>query len=364
MSTLTPTMSIALYFTDANSNKEYHCSVEPAGHDLYVVNFQYGRRGSTLTAGSKTTTPVSLAQAVKIYTKLVQEKTAKGYSPGEQGVRYQQTEKSARVTGLLPQLLTSLDDDEVEHYLVNHFWAQEKHNGRRVQIRKRGNDILGSNKLGLSIALPETIVEAVRHLTQEDLDLDGESVNQSLRCFDLLWYGSDLTGAPYRKRYRALQDIGISETRPGLRLVSTAYTPTDKRALLQALKEANAEGLVFKDPDALYSPGRPSRGGAQLKYKFLGQGSFIVLKRNVQRSVQIGLLDAAGQIVPCGNVTIPPNKAIPEVESILDVHYLYAMASHKLHQPIYDKPRDDVRRHECRLSQLKYQPVEDAETDE
>jgi len=69
--------SIELYFQEGSSDKIYRAAVEPSG-DGFVVNFAYGRRGATLTAGTKTQAPVPYDEAVSIYTKLVKSKTAKG----------------------------------------------------------------------------------------------------------------------------------------------------------------------------------------------------------------------------------------------------------------------------------------------
>ena len=80
------TAAISLYFREGSSDKVYHAQIAPDGNDLYSVNFQYGRRGSTLQTGTKTAAPVALAQARKIFDKLVAEKRAKGYTEGESGV--------------------------------------------------------------------------------------------------------------------------------------------------------------------------------------------------------------------------------------------------------------------------------------
>ena len=52
--------------------------------------------------------------AVKIYDKLVREKMAKGYTPGEDGTPYQGTEREAAATGIFPQLLNPIDEDQAE----------------------------------------------------------------------------------------------------------------------------------------------------------------------------------------------------------------------------------------------------------
>jgi len=69
------------YYRAGSSDKVYQAAIEPAGHQ-FVVNFAYGRRGTTLTTGTKTSSPVDYADAKKIYTKLVGEKKAKGYTEG------------------------------------------------------------------------------------------------------------------------------------------------------------------------------------------------------------------------------------------------------------------------------------------
>ncbi len=75
---------ITLNFRQGSSDKIYQASLEPKDGG-YVVNFAYGRRGATLTAGTKTQTPVSYDEARRIYDRLVAEKTAKGYTPGTDG---------------------------------------------------------------------------------------------------------------------------------------------------------------------------------------------------------------------------------------------------------------------------------------
>ena len=49
--------SISLSYKDARSDKVYHAQLRAAG-DGFTVDFQYGRRGGTLAAGTKTAEPV------------------------------------------------------------------------------------------------------------------------------------------------------------------------------------------------------------------------------------------------------------------------------------------------------------------
>lgn len=68
-----------LHFQEGRSDKVYEVDLCETGPDRYVVNFRYGRRGATLKESAKTTAPVSLAQAEKLFAELVASKTKKGY---------------------------------------------------------------------------------------------------------------------------------------------------------------------------------------------------------------------------------------------------------------------------------------------
>ena len=67
-----------LHFKEGNSDKVYEVDLCENG-GKYLVNFRYGRSGAELKEGTKTTSSVELAEAEKIFQKLVDEKTRKGY---------------------------------------------------------------------------------------------------------------------------------------------------------------------------------------------------------------------------------------------------------------------------------------------
>ena len=76
--------NITLYFREGSSDKVYQAQIEPKDGG-FIVTFAYGRRGSTLTTGTKNATAVDYGAAKAIYDKLVKENTAKGYTPAETG---------------------------------------------------------------------------------------------------------------------------------------------------------------------------------------------------------------------------------------------------------------------------------------
>lgn len=347
---------ITLHYREGSSNKVYQAAIEPAG-ELFVVNFAYGRRGSTLSTGTKTSSPVDYDTAKKIFTKLVSEKKAKGYTACEDGTPYQHTDKQP--SGILPQLLNPIEETEVERLLYDDdYCAQEKFDGRHILVRKQAAQIDGINKKGLVVGLPEPLFQVI-YRYGADVVLDGESMGDSYHAFDLLVLdGVDIRAWPYRERLAALMNLlsGVQQT--VIRFVDTAFTTEQKRTLLDRLRRDRKEGIVFKRLYAPYTPGRPNSGGSQLKHKFCATLSAVVAKVNRRRSVKLKLRGSAGWQT-CGNVTIPANYDIPKVGMVVEVRYLYAFKeSGVLYQPVYLGPRDDVVPAECRVWQLKYKAEE------
>jgi bifunctional non-homologous end joining protein LigD len=351
--------SITLYYREGSSDKVYQCSIEPSG-ELFVVNFAYGRRGSTMNTGTKTSSPVDYDTAKGIYDKLVREKTAKGYTPGEDGTPYQHTAKAERATNILPQLLNPIEESEVHRLISQPGWClQEKKDGRRILVQKQGAAIHGINRKGLLVGLPSPVVVQVNQIPG-DVIIDGEMVGEMFHAFDLLQLGEeDLRSRPYEERWERLMKVLEPGRFTHLERVESAFTPVRKALLFKRLQAEKREGVVLKRLDAPYTPGKPSSGGAQLKHKFYATLSAVVSKINAQRSVELRLLNGKGWIA-CGNVTIPPNQSVPKVGDVVEIRFLYAFKeSNVLYQPVYLGVRTDIEQHECVVSQLKFKSEED-----
>ena len=130
--------SARLFYRDGSSDKEYHASINrvDGGH---TVAFAFGRRGSALTVGTKTTAPVPLEKAQQIYDRLLAEKTAKGYTPDGSGALFALSGNAGRVSGLRPQLLNSTDEEAAQRHLADDAWClQEKFDGRRIVVAVKG----------------------------------------------------------------------------------------------------------------------------------------------------------------------------------------------------------------------------------
>lgn len=345
---------ITLYYRQGGSDKVYQARLE-SQDDGYIVAFAYGRRGTTLQAGTKTQSPVAYDEARRIYDQLVAAKTAKGYTPGEDGTPYQHTDHANASTGIHCQLLNPVEEEELERLLADpSYWMQEKWDGRRLLIRKQGGTITGINRLGLTVALPASLAAGMAECPVDVL-LDGEAVGDMLCVFDALLIGDDeIGGLRYGERYLRLMNLLAGFQHPHLHLVETAFLTAQKRELFDRLQSAGAEGVVFKHTDAPYLAGRPASGGPQRKFKFVETASFIVGKINARRSVGL-LLFEGDRIRAAGNVTIPVNHQVPTAGQVIECRYLYAFReSGSIFQPVFLSTREDIRAEECTTAQLKY----------
>lgn len=346
---------ITLYYQLGSSDKVYQAGIAPEDNG-YIVHFAFGRRGTTLQAGIKTQTPMAFEEARRVYERLVSEKLAKGYTPGESGTPYQHTDKAEQATGVRPQLLNPITPEEAAGLVTAPAWAmQEKYDGRRMLIRKTGEGVEGINRKGLVVALPEPVANVSAEIAGSFV-LDGECVSNTLVVFDLLERdGADQCGLPYRQRLFTLMGF-VPGHGPHLRSAETALDTAHKAEMLARLRTDNREGVVFKKLAATYTAGRPANGGDALKCKFYESASLVVSGVNARRSVSLSLFEE-GKAVPAGNVTIPPNHPVPRAGAVVEVRYLYALReSGSIYQPVYLGEREDVEPGECQTSQLKWKP--------
>jgi bifunctional non-homologous end joining protein LigD len=353
----TPSLSVSLYQTNERSDKEYHLQLNPRA-DGFVVEFRNGARGATMRARDKTPTPVAYAVAAKLFHKTVAEKLRDGYTECESGAAYQGTENVGRISGVLPQLCNSIEQDVAHRLLCDPSWGlQQKHDGERRLLRIAGGDVTGINRKGLSVPLPLDVESDAKALNSNGgLLLDGEMVGTELWVWDVLEHdGVDVTALPLSARIVLLEQLSLTGS---LRTVSTFRTAAEKEHAIAHIRATGGEGFVLKLLAGRYVPGRPASGGDVLKVKFTAAATARVSRINAgKRSVGLEVRDAAEVWVDVGNVTVPPNAAIPDEGAIIEVEYLYAYRGGSLFQPVYRGQRFDQDESDCFMSQLQYKGV-------
>lgn len=122
-----------LHFREGNSDKVYEVDLcETDG--LYLVNFRYGRRGANLKEGTKTASPVSLAEAENAFKKLVDEKTKKGYRVVNQ---QSDSEQSAKPKTIRPQ-----NDKDREQAILNRLKTAVENPAETKGVAAKAKDVV------------------------------------------------------------------------------------------------------------------------------------------------------------------------------------------------------------------------------
>lgn len=345
--------SANLYYKEGSSDKVYHATLEKESGG-YVVNFAYGRRGSALKTGSKTSSPISLEKAKEIYLKLLKEKLGKGYKymDGESGSSIPTVKELPDTpTEIQCVLLNPIDESTAQNLLNNPDWiVQEKFDGVRFMLNKKNEQITALNRKGKIVSVPNNISKAAEKLG--NCLLDGELVGETLYVFDILELNNNcVRNKSVNERINLLRSLSVDNSN----IIFVDVVKENKIEFFEKLTKENKEGIVFKNINANYNVGRPASGGNYLKYKFYETCSCIVSEINNKRSVGLSLISEK-EVVSVGNVTIPINFDIPEKNDIVEVKYLYAYKGGSLYQPIYLGKRSDIDKNECVLNQLKYKP--------
>lgn len=324
--------TITLYKCEGRSDKVYSATLDGG-----VVRFAHGRRGSTLRQLPQVT--LSPEAARKTYEQKIAEKVSEGYSRGEDSTPLAQT--TTAVSRILPMLLNPITADEAEKLLADPLWfMQQKADGVRA-IVQIDDGVSAMSRTGKPVTLTAEIACALAKHFRAPTILDSESCGNTLVIFDVLRDGlGDLRDYPCGWRIDHMEAIAAGINEPCLYFIQTTRTEEEKRAALAILRAGGAEGVVFKQCMAPYTPDRPNSGGMALKRKFVTSASVTVTGPvDGKRSVYI----ASGDGLPVGSVGIPEKHGVlPAAGTVLEVEYLYAMRGGSLIQPIYKSRRDDV----------------------
>jgi bifunctional non-homologous end joining protein LigD len=358
--------SVRLFFQEGSSDKVYNADLLEDG-GKFTVHVEWGRRGSSLSSGNKAV-KVSREVADRTFDKLVREKRGKGYEeltaqvkpsavapPEGKGSGSKVGGKRAKV-GHAAQLLTPLDDDELEGLLADDAMiAQQKLDGIRV-IVTIGETLVATNRDGQATALAGNSLAGLAYLPHGTV-VDGEVLGDAYWLFDLLELaGEDVRDRGYVERWKLLDEELEPALTEGARVLPLAIGGKAKRKLHAQLRDQRAEGIVFKQHDAPYKAGR---GTTQRKYKFVKSADVVIIE-NAGNAYRMIVYDGK-QPFDVGRVFAgTTNASRKDLDArlgrgerpVAEVRYLYATDDCQLFQPVFVRVRDDKKPVACKRDQL------------
>ena len=207
---------------------------------------------------------------------------------------------------------------------------QEKMDGVRQIVECRAGSVTAGNRNGLTVAVSAAIVEAVLAL-DHDCVLDGEAIGDVYWPFDLLSFDGTRHHPPFARPTASNSSPPCS--RPDRRKPWVGSAPhfqnDEKHALLNTIRAERGEGVVFKNANARYAPGRPASGGDALKHKFKASATCAVVShRSGKRSVQVAVSQrhcerlnpsTAHRDRQCHHSR--GANSVPPVDSVIEVEY-------------------------------------------
>jgi bifunctional non-homologous end joining protein LigD len=404
-----------LYFREGSSDKVYHCNLTQSEAGWTFLVERGPRRGPIIH--DVKLSGVSYEAAKKLYDKTVRGQLSKGYQDPRNSPQNGEEKKPAASSGAIdsllmqrpvavrpekappltssrgpvsheivfqPELLTRVTEKEAQDLARNpQYFFQTKQDGDRLTIRVAGSLIHGFNKLGQIVRLDQRLHDAIHRLTVPNgitsLTMDGEWEADGFHAWDLIECrrASDTEEMPslrhiaYEYRLETLE-VFLSDLVPELagllHLTYTARSTEEKQALLA---RTDLEGVAIKLRSASF---RPGRNGQHKKYKHEQDASFIVGPKppdklnDGKRSVALYIhdpeakwhsdwqLEGSASLRYVCTVKVPEKYEMPGVMgTVIDVRYLYAYHGGGIAQPCYfGKVRNDVRREDCTIAQLKF----------
>lgn len=258
-----------------------------------------------------------------------------------------------------PMLAENADHRRIEKMILDDEWFMEqKLDGVRLLIHVNDGKVVGWKRSGNVGDVPLN-AQAWFATFKGEWIFDGEFLDNVFWIFDMPLAASGKVGPnhAYLDRRNVLDNFFAQLSPPrSVRLLPSARTPEEKRALYDRCVAENAEGVMLKRADMQYRHGY--RSNTMLKCKFVQTADCIVTEvgRDGKTAAVLGLVEMVNgkpTIVECGKCSLIGKPAV-KVGDVVEVKYLYATADRRLYQPRLMKLRDDKAMHECDFSQLKF----------
>ncbi len=246
-----------------------------------------------------------------------------------------------------PELLTEISPQQAAQRIVDsRFGLQEKRDGVRLLVKRHGKKFEGWNKKGQPTAVHPLLTSALCSLNVDDFTLDGEFESPHFYCWDLLSaQGTDLSDYRYGERYKILQ---VFRGCPSVTVLPCWTDEGDKERMVYEFRAQRAEGVVFKNLDAPYRPGRAHQ---HFKLKFHQSATTRVVQVDPLRDrVSLEMLDDNLWRTVCGLKV--PNGTV-RLGEFVEVRYLFGTRDKKLVQPVFLRVRDDACPEDCAFAQVK-----------
>lgn len=258
----------------------------------------------------------------------------------------------------LPDKITA---QEAKRYLDDpNFLVQEKRNGHHRLVTRdtlvvTGDKLEMFNREGTQRNISSPLQSALLHpKLPSRYIVDVEQEKNDIYILDLLmiqavWGTEWLAQQPYHLRLRFMKEY-FTGMHPRVHVIESYYGANKAKAVKHFWDE-KAEGVVFKDQNALY---REGRSGQHHALKFWKTLDAVVIEMNPEGrdAVELGLFQDGKIRRICGSSLI--GKGRIELGCVVEIKFLYATRDYHVVQPTILRRRDDKQPQECGVDQLVF----------
>ena len=208
-----------------------------------------------------------------------------------------------------PMLAGTIQSDH-ESWLKRNWIVQRKMDGNRCMVHLiDGRPVETRSRSGMPMDLPVGLYEDMPLLPGIDVVLDGEIAEGIYWMFDCL--GGDLNGGKASMRQTLLEAFNAGwEDLPFIQMVETVVKGKTALPFIENLHGSGAEGVMLRNPESPYSPGRSPL--ALMKWKFIRYASVISMGDGT-----LHVQNDQGKLIEVGKVNpehVPTERTVQAVE--------------------------------------------------
>jgi predicted DNA-binding WGR domain protein len=257
-----------------------------------------------------------------------------------------------------PMLAETVAPERLESLLSDdRYVAQLKLDGDRFVVEVVDGVVQVFNRQGVpkTSNVAESVLAPLRQLSEGRWVFDGEIIGRKLWLFDLLDAGGQLApDAAFRDRHVALTTVleTLNPDQASIGLLGYAFGTAAKRELLATAQADNREGIILRDADAAYAPGRRSSGLLRVKFVREVDAHVVEIATSTgKQNAALAVYDDHGGAVAIGRVSTI-GKGTIKVGDVVEVRFLYTVGD-RLYQPRIVRVRTDKLGAECSARQLE-----------
>jgi len=237
-------------------------------------------------------------------------------------------------------LAENFDGGDLKPYFADeHYAVEQKFDGHRILLHTKNGEVTpfqrdGKTSQHYAKFQTPSWISNVLGFRGKEVVLDGELIDDKLHVFDVPYFEGYLEGRdPFERRRILLEALfEVGHFNEHLRLVTSVSKSDEKIEMFRRCLDQKAEGIIIKDIDSFYAPGR-HRSMLKLKFTRTADLMIVSIGQDGKNSAEVAATDDEhDEAVIVGKVSLNGKEKV-KLGDIVEVEYLYVGVHGRLTQP-------------------------------